>query len=85
MIEADGEKTEYFEKFREYLKCQKAYAIMPVGKMIKVLKRYAKSPGGRDSGAFLFRFGKVAYALGWLPVTHLHPAICRYSRQLYLP
>jgi hypothetical protein len=29
---------------------------------------HAKSPGGRNSGAFLFRCGKVAYALGWLPL-----------------
>ena len=28
---------------------------------------HANSPGGRNSGAFLFRCGKVAYSLGWLP------------------
>ena len=27
-----------------------------------------KSPGVATSGAFLFRCGKVAYALGWLPL-----------------
>ena len=27
---------------------------------------HAKSPGVATSGAFLFRCGKVAYALGWL-------------------
>ena len=46
---------------------------------------HAKSPGGRNSGAFLFRCGKVAYALGWLPPIYLRPAICRCSRQLHLP
>ena len=29
---------------------------------------HAKSPGVATSGAFLFRCGKVAYALGWLPL-----------------
>ena len=38
---------------------------------------HAKSPGGRNSGAFLFRCGKVAYSLGWLPPIYLRPAICR--------
>ena len=46
---------------------------------------HAKSPGGRNSGAFLFRCGKVAYALGWLPPIYLRPAICRCSRRLHLP
>ena len=35
---------------------------------------HAKSPGGRNSGAFLFRCGKVAYSLGWLPPIYLRPA-----------
>ena len=38
---------------------------------------HAKSPGVATSGAFLFRCGKVAYALGWLPPIYLRPAICR--------
>ena len=46
---------------------------------------HAKSPGGRNSGAFLFRCGKVAYSLGWLPPIYLRPAICRCSRRLHLP
>ena len=46
---------------------------------------HAKSPGVATSGAFLFRCGKVAYALGWLPVILLRPTICRCSRQLHLP
>ena len=46
---------------------------------------HAKSPGVATSGAFLFRCGKVAYALGWLPPIYLRPAICRCSRQLHLP
>nr|DAL14888.1 MAG TPA_asm: hypothetical protein [Bacteriophage sp.] len=29
---------------------------------------YSKSPGGTNSGAFLFRLGRVAYSLGWLPL-----------------
>ena len=36
---------------------------------------HAKSPGVATSGAFLFRCGKVAYALGWLPPIYLRPAI----------
>ncbi len=44
-----------------------------------------KSPGVATSGAFLFRCGKVAYALGWLPPIYLRPAICRCSRRLHLP
>ena len=40
---------------------------------------HAKSPGVATSGAFLFRCGKVAYALGWLPPIYLRPAICRFS------
>ena len=32
---------------------------------------HAKSPGVATSGAFLFRCGKVAYALGWLPPIYL--------------
>ena len=43
---------------------------------------HAKSPGVATSGAFLFRCGKVAYALGWLPPIYLRPAICRCSRRL---
>ena len=46
---------------------------------------HAKSPGVATSGAFLFRCGKVAYALGWLPPIYLRPAICRCSRRLHLP
>ena len=42
---------------------------------------HAKSPGVATSGAFLFRCGKVAYALGWLPPIYLRPAICRCSRR----
>jgi hypothetical protein len=38
---------------------------------------HAKSPGVATSGAFLFRCGKVAYALGWLPPIYLRPAICQ--------
>lgn len=45
----------------------------------------AKNPGVVTSGVFLFRFGKVAYALGWLPVTRPRPTICKHSRQLCLP
>lgn len=36
-----------------------AYAILNVGKMMKVSKWHAKSPGVATSGAFLFRFGWV--------------------------
>ena len=32
---------------------------------------HAKSPGVATSGAFLFRCGKVAYALGWLTTSFL--------------
>ena len=46
---------------------------------------HAKSPGVATSGAFLFRCGKVAYSLGWLPPIYLRPAICRCSRRLHLP
>ena len=46
---------------------------------------HAKSPGVATSGAFLFRCGKVAYTLGWLPLSYLRPTICRCSRQLHLP
>jgi nicotinamide mononucleotide transporter len=45
---------------------------------------HAKSPGVATSGAFLFRCGKVAYALGWLPPIYLRPAICRCSRRQLL-
>ena len=38
-----------------------------------------KAPELRPPGAFLFRCGKVAYALGWLPPIYLRPAICRCS------
>ena len=46
---------------------------------------YAKSPGVAISGAFLFRFGREAYALGWLPLSYLCPTICKCSGKLHLP
>ena len=44
---------------------------------------HAKSPGVATSGAFLFRCGKVAYALGWLPPIYLRPAIMVVFSLLY--
>ena len=44
-----------------------------------------KKPRRSQLGAFLFRCGKVAYSLGWLPPIYLRPAICRCSRRLHLP
>ena len=51
----------------------------------KFIGNTAKSPGGANSGAFLFRFGEVAYSPGWLPATIFYPAICKCSRRLHLP
>ena len=45
-----------------------AYAIMPVGKKQWVARKGSKTPGSWNYRGFLFRFGRVAYALGWLPL-----------------
>ena len=37
---------------------------MPLGKMMKVLIVARKKPRCWNTGAFLFRYGKVAYTLG---------------------
>ena len=52
---------------------------------MNVSVRKAKAPRGAISGGFLFHFCKVAYTLGWLPITSFRPTICRCSRQLHLP
>lgn len=71
---------------RAYLKCRKAYAIMPVGKKDESAHcGTQKAPELRPPGLFYSRCGKVAYALGWLPPIYLRPAICRCSRRLHLP
>ena len=53
--------------------------------MIKVSKRYEKTPGDCSSGGFLFRFGWVALTQGRLPITSLCPAICKCNRRIHLP
>lgn len=50
---------------------------------MKVSKVARKKPRCSSTGAFLFRYGKVAYALGWLPPIRLRPAICRCSGKLH--
>ena len=77
---------EYLRTFGEYLIYLSAYVIMCLGKMICcVYKSNTKPPRGHDSWGFLFRLGRVAYSLGWLPITPLHPTICICSRLLHLP
>ena len=52
---------------------------------MKVFMVTRKKPWCWNTRAFLFRCGKVAYTLGWLPLSYLRPTICRCSRQLHLP
>ena len=52
---------------------------------MKVFMVTRKKPWCSSTRAFLFRCGKVAYTLGWLPLSYLRPTICRCSRQLHLP
>ncbi len=51
-------------KFGKYLKCQTAYAIMPVGKNDESAHSAREKPRCSCTGAFLFRCGGVAYAPG---------------------
>lgn len=45
-----------------------AYVIVCVGKVVSNFYKSTKAPRVRTSWGFLFRFGRVAYALGWLPL-----------------
>ena len=53
--------------------------------MTKVLIVARESPRCSSTGGFLFRCGRVAYALGWLPPIRLCPTICRCSGKLHQP
>ena len=51
------------------MKCQKAYAIMSVGKKdVSAHSEQQKTPELRPLGFFYSVFCKVAYTLGWLPL-----------------
>ena len=58
---------------------------MPRQNEMSDLQKSTKTPSTANTEGFLFRLGRVAYALGWLPIIPLRPTICRYSRLLHLP
>ena len=55
---------EYIDIFGEYLQRPKAYAIMSLGRNVESAHLARKDPSSGYYWGLLFRFGRVAYALG---------------------
>ena len=64
-----------------------AYAIIAIGKMIKLNSLVTQQKASEVASPRLFYsvLARVAYSPGWLPATIFYPAICKCSRRLHLP
>ena len=64
-----------------------AYAIIAIGKMIKLNSLVTQQKASEVASPRLFYsvLARVAYSPGWLPATIFYPAICKCNRWLHLP
>ena len=86
IIGCDTIKNYLFRSKEGILEMEKCICYtVPRQKWWKCPMWHAKNPEMAVSGFFYSVFRRVAYALGWLPITHLCPAICRWGGKQHLP